>query len=223
MDAVDGPRREPAEPYFEAMAAFDQSVAALRDSAQLARLTDDPAAPALEAMVRVLGAAARQFQLRDRERKEIAASLDARARRIAEDATARIQASGAALVEQLAPDLSRLVERLVRQRLWMVRIKTLIITAGVAVTLAVTCFATGYALAYKAGHNDGLVDARTIAAAMAAGPGAAHAWAMLMAANDPVRALQACHAGSARDAGGRHYCAMPIWLDPAPPPAPAKK
>lgn len=223
MDAVDAPQRGPIEPYADAMAAFDNSVSALRDSAELARLTGDPAAPALEAMVRVLGASARQFQLRDRERKEIAAAMDARGRRIADEATSQIQASGTALIERLAPDLSRLVERLVRQRLWTIRLRSLVVAGGVAATLSVTCFTVGYGIAYRAGHNDGLLDSHAIAAAMGAGPDAANAWAKLMAANDPVRALKACDATGAHDGSGRRYCLMPVWLEPPPPPQSARK
>ncbi len=223
MDAVDASARDPGNAYADDMAAFDHSVSALRDSAQLARLTDDPAAPALEAMVRVLGSAARQFQLRDRERKEIAASLESRARRIAEDATKQIQASGTTIIERLAPELSRLVERSIRQRLWTVRIKTLATACGMAVGLSIACFAFGYGTAYKTGHNDGLLEGKVIAAAMATGPQAAATWAQLMALNDPVQAMKACRSGVSTDAQGRRYCAMPVWLDPPAAPKNAHK
>ena len=223
MDAVDGPTRNPAETYADAMAGFDQSVSALRDSVQLARLTDDPAAPALEALVRVLGSVARQFQLRDRERKEIAAAMEMRARRIAEDTTSQIQASGTAIIDKLAPELSRLVERSVRQRLWTLRIKTLAAAGGMAVALSIACFAIGYGMAYKAGRDHGLLDGRTIAAAMATGPQAAAAWAQLMAVNDPVQAMKACRSEISKGADGRRYCAMPVWLDPPSAPNGAHK
>ena len=38
--------------------------------------------------------------------------------------------------------------------------------------------------------------------------------ARVMAANDPVAALAACRQHTARDAQGRRYCAMSVWLDP---------
>ena len=223
MDAVGEPAREPAETYADAIAGFDQSVSALRDNVQLARLTGDPAAPALEAMVRVLGAVARQFQLRDRERKEIAAAMEMRARRIAEDTTSQIEASGTAIIDKLAPELSRLVERSVRQRLWSVRLKTLAGAGGLAVALSIACFGIGYGMAYKAGRDDGLLDGRAIAAAMATGPQAADAWAQLMAVNDPVQAMKVCRNGVSKGADGRRYCAMPVWLDPPSAPNSARK
>jgi hypothetical protein len=58
------------------------------------------------------------------------------------------------------------------------------------------------------------MSAHTISAAMAAGPGAASAWASLMADNDPVQALTACRKSVSTDVQGRRYCSMPVWLDP---------
>lgn len=223
MDAVEPSPSGNGDGFPETLAAFEQSLAGLRDSAQLARLTDDPAAPALEALVRLFAVSARQFQVRDRERKEIAMSMEVRARRIAEDATAQIQASGTAIIERLAPELSRLVDRSLRQRLWSVRLKILAATAGMAVALSIACFGIGYGMAYKAGRNDGLLDARTIAAAMATGPQAAASWAQLMADNDPVQAMKACRRQVSAGGDGRRYCAMPVWLDPPSVPNGAHK
>lgn len=217
MASLEAPPREP-DGFSEAMAGLDHAIGGLRDSAHLARLTDDPAAPSLEALVRVFGAATRQFQVRDRERKEIAMAMDMRARRIAALATTQIQASGTAIIEKLAPDLGRLVERTIRQRMWTIRTKTLLAAGGAATVLTIASFAVGYGTAYKAGRNEGLLDGKTISAALTSGPDAAHAWARLMADNDPVRALQTCRAASAKDVTGRRYCLMPFWLDPPSPP-----
>jgi hypothetical protein len=60
------------------------------------------------------------------------------------------------------------------------------------------------------------VAGRTIEAAMAAGPDAATEWSRLMAANDPVAALKGSK--SERDANGRRYCQIPMWLEPPTPP-----
>ena len=221
MDAVEAQSSQADTGYPQAMAAFGESVSALRDSADLARLTDDPAAPSLEALVRVMTTVERQFQAREGERKLVVAALDARAKRIAEDATKRIEASGATIVAGLAPELAKLVDRSVRLRVWNVRTGTLAAVGGVAVALAVACFAVGYGLAYKAGRNDGLLAGKTIAAAMSAGPEAAVAWAQLMAANDPVQGLKACRAAIEHD-HDRRSCLMPVWLDPPLPPTPVR-
>lgn len=219
MDAVETDQSGRGESYAETLSAFEQSLNGLRDSAQLARLTDDPAAPALEALVRLFAVSARQFHLRDRERKEIAMSMEIRARRIAEDGTAQIQASGTAIIERLAPELAQLVERSIRQKLWTIQARTILVSAGCAVGLALVLSALVYGVAYNAGRSRGLGDAHTITSAMAIGPAAASAWAQVMAHNDPVAALRDCHKSEQQNAQGRHFCALPIWLDaPDPPP-----
>ena len=223
MDAV--ARTEPTSDggYRDAVAAFDHSVGGLRDSAELARLTDDPAAPSLVALLRVMEAMGAQFRLRDRDRQQMAVALEQRVAKIRDEAMARVEASGAHVVERLAPDLSRLVERSVRQRLWTVKLTTVVISGGIGIGLVLISLAAGYGIAFRHGRDAGLIDGKTIAAAMAAGPDAAGSWASLMANNDPVRALQACRGSSGHDAGGRHYCLMPVWLDPPGAPPSAKR
>jgi hypothetical protein len=224
MDAVGSkaPKEQPGE-FQAALTGFEEAVSSLRDSADLARLTDDPAAPSLEALVRVMTATSRQFHLRDRERKEIGAALEARARQIADDATRRVEASGAAIVSKLAPDLAKLVERTVRQRLWTIRARTILISAGLGVALVLGAGSAAYFFAYKAGRTEGLEEARVIDTAMKAGPNAAGAWSQIMAFNDPVAALQLCRKSAGAEATGRRFCALPIWLDAPPPPAPKTK
>ena len=223
MDAV--ARSEPASDggYRDAVAAFDRSVSGLKDSAELARLTDDPAAPSLVALLRVMESMAAQFRLRDRDRQAMAVALELRVAKIRDEAMARVEASGTHVVERLAPDLSRLVERSVRQRLWTVRIRTVLVSAGGAAALVLLSLAAGYGVGFQTGHTTGLNDGKTIAAAMAAGPNAADSWASLMADNDPVPALKACRGSSGHDGAGRRYCLMPVWLDPPSAPPNAKR
>ena len=221
MDAVARTEPTAGESYREAAAAFDRSVAGLRDSSELARLTDDPAAPSLGALLKVMESMGAQFRLRDRDRQAMAVALEQRVARIRDEALAQVEASGATVVERLAPELSKLVERSLRQRLWTVQLRTLLLAGGAAAALIFMSFAAGYGVAFRAGRDSGLQDGRTIAAAMAAGPQAAASWARLMADNDPVPALKACDNSRGHDTAGRRYCLMPVWLDPpaAPPPA----
>ena len=138
-------------------------------------------------MVRVMESLAAQ----EVERQELLRSLQLQADRIADEAQARVQASGAAILETLAPELSRLVQRTVHQRLWTLKLRTLLAAAGAGVGLAAVIFAVSYGAGYAAGRQDGLRSARTIAAALTAGPQAAAGWVRVMAANDPVVALAA--------------------------------
>ena len=207
-------------PFAESLTRFERAVDALKASAQLAQLTDDPAAGSLTAMVRVMESVAAQFAVRDAERQELARSLELRADQIAENAMAKVQASGVAIIDQLAPDLSRLVQRVVRQRLWTIKLRTLLASAGAAVALAAVTFAVSYGAGYAAGRQNGLLAAKTIAAALTAEPQAAAAWSRIMTANDPAAALAACRDHTVRDAQGRRYCTMPVWLDPSSVPNP---
>ena len=202
-------------PFAESLAQFQRSVDALKTTAQLAQLTDDPAAGSLTAMVRVMESLAAQFAVREAERQDVLRSLQLQADRIADEAQARVQASGAAILETLTPELSRLVQRTAHQHLWTIKLRTLLAAAGAGVGLAIVIFALSYGAGYATGRQDGLLSARTIAAALTAEPQAAAGWARVMAANDPVAALAACRQRAARDARGRRYCAMPVWLDPA--------
>ena len=209
---------ERSAPFADSLAQFERAVNALKASAQLAQLTDDPAAGGLAAMVRVMESLAAQFAVREAERQELLRSLQLQADRVADEAQARVQASGAAILETLAPELSRLVQWTVHQRLWTVKLRTVLAAAGAAVGLAAIIFALSYGAGYAAGRQDGLQSAKLIAAALTAEPQAAAGWARVMAANDPVAALAACRKHTVRDAHGRRYCAMPVWLDPVPAP-----
>ncbi len=219
MDAVTaGADADRPAPFAESLVRFERAVDALKDRAHLAQLTDDPAAGALTVLVGVMDGLAAQFAVRDAERQELVRSLELQTDRIATDALARVQASSVAIIDQLAPELSRLVQRTVHQRLRTIKLRTVLAAAGAAVALTVVIFALSYGAGYAAGRQNGLQSARTIAATLTAEPQAAAAWARVLAANDPVAALAACRKHSARDAGGRRYCAMPVWLDPVPAP-----
>lgn len=201
-------------PFAQSLARFERSVDALKASAELAQLTDDPAAGGLTAMVRVMESLAAQFAVREAERQDVLRSLQLQADRIADEAQARVQASGAAILVTLAPELSRLVQRTVHQRLWTIKLRTLLAAASAAVGLAAIIFALSYGAGYAAGRQNGLQSAKTIATALTAEPQVAAGWARVMADNDPVAALAACRKHIARDGQGRRYCAMPVWLDP---------
>ena len=100
-------------------------------------------------MVRVMESLAAQ----EVERQELLRSLQLQADRIADKAQARVQASGAAILETLAPELSRLVQRTVHQRLWTtLKLRALLAAAGAGVGLAAAIFAVSYGAGYAAGR-----------------------------------------------------------------------
>jgi hypothetical protein len=212
----DGPNEMAAR-----LAVFDETVDGLRDSSRYARLSGDPAAHSLAAMVRVMETVAVMFRTREAERRQISQALREETDAIAKSAVAQVEARSADLVEALVPRMGRLVEQSVTRRLWLVKLRTVLLAGGVMLALTLTVFAVSYGAGLSNGRSEGLLAGHTIAAAMAAGPGAAAAWAQLMASNDPVAALKSCK--SERDGTGRRYCRMPVWLDPAPNPPASQK
>jgi hypothetical protein len=212
MDAVTVP--DPAARQVDAaLADLQKALEGLEWSAEFSRLSGDPAAESLTALWQVLAGMGALMQARQAERAEVAAALAAETQLVVDRASAELERRSAKLVERLGPDLARAAERHAAIRLWSIRLRTILASGFIAVGLGVAVFAVSYGTGFSNGRSAGLIAGKTIAAAMAAGPGAASAWARLMAANDPIRALAACHAKIAKDAQGRRYCAMPVWLD----------
>lgn len=211
MDAVTPP--EPAARKVEvALADLDKALKGLEWSAEFSRLSGDPAAESLTAFWQVLAGMGALMQARQAERVEIAAAVAGETQLVVDRASAELERRGAALIERLGPDLARAAERYAAARLWSIRLRTLLAASGVAVALGVTVFAVSYGAGFNSGQAKGLLAGKTIGTAMAAGPDAARAWSRLMAVNDPVAALNNCKAE--RDANGRRYCQIPMWLEP---------
>ena len=68
---------------------------------------------------------------------------------------------------------------------------------------------------YLAGRSSAVATVSAVqAAAVRDGPEAAALWAQLMAANDGRLVAQICKETGARSEGGRHACALGLWLEP---------
>jgi hypothetical protein len=217
MDAITGPQPAPKN-VDVALADLQKALKGLEWSAEFSRLSGDPAAESLTALWQVLVGMGALMQARQAERAEVAAAVAAETQLVVDRASAELESRSAALMERLGPDLARAAERYAAARLWSIRLRTLLAAGAVALVLGAAVFAVSYGAGFSNGRNAGLITGKTIAAAMAAGPGAASAWSRLMAANDPVAALKSCK--PERDASGRRYCRMPVWLEaPAVPAA----
>jgi len=204
------------KPVEAALADLDKALKGLEWSAEFSRLSGDPAAESLTALWQVLAGMGALMRARQVERAEVAAAVAAETQLVVARASAELESRSAALVDRLGPDLARAAERFAAARLWSIRLRTLLAAGAASVGLGVVVFAVSYGAGFANGRTTGLLAAKTIEAAMATGPDAASAWSQLMAANDPVAALKNCKAE--RDASGRRYCRMPVWLDaPAPP------
>ena len=130
-----------------------------------------------------------------------------------------LEAKQAGIVEQLAPKIAGSVDWVVRQRVKILKIRTLAGWGVALLAVALLPSAFTYTAGLSAGRGEGENAAHAIQAAMAAGPNAATTWAILMANNDPVRAMSACRKAIQKDADGRSYCSLPVWLDPLPSPS----
>jgi hypothetical protein len=211
MDAVTAP--DPAAKAVDvALADLQKSLMGLEHSAEFARLSGDPAAESLTALWQVLAGMGALMHARQAERAEVAAAVARETKLVVDQASAEMNRRSVALVEQLGPGLAHAAERYTAARLWSIRLRTVAAAGAMAATLASVVFAVSYGAGYSNGRSVGLLAGKTIAAAMASGPAGAAAWSRLMANNDPAAALKNCK--SERDATGRHFCRMPVWLDP---------
>ncbi len=211
MDAIAPP--EPAAKRVDvALADLDKALKGLEWSAEFSRLSGDPAAESLTALWQVLAGMGALMQARQAERAEIAAAVAGETQLVVDRASAELERRSAALIERLGPDLARAAERHTATRLWSIRLRTVLAAGAVAVVLVVVVFAVSYGAGFSNGQAAGLLAGKTVEAVMATGPDAATAWARLMVANDPVAALKNCK--PERDASGRRYCQVPMWLEP---------
>jgi hypothetical protein len=208
MDTVSrGARRQALHEKIE------NAQATLRRAAAAAVIQNDPLSEQLRAVAVSIGALADIYDASEDTHLEIADTLKNQTERVAKDSIEKVHASGVSIIDQLTPVLIEEVRRATRANVRTFRLRTVMFgTAGMMAAVAVVGWLS-FAAGESAGVTQGEVAAQTINAAMAAGPGAASAWALLMANNDPARALAACEKSVGVTTEGQHYCSMPVWLD----------
>ena len=193
----------------------------LRRAAAAAALKSDPLAEQLQALAVCVGALSDLYQASEATQIDIANTLKTQTGVIADEAIARVHASGMDIVNQLAPQLADAADRTIRMKITTLRIRS-IVFLSLALSLAILVPSL---FTYAAGLNDGRFQGETaahlISTAMKASPAEALAWGQLMQDNDGVTAMAACRKSVQQDASGRHYCFMPVWTDPISPAAPS--
>jgi hypothetical protein len=195
----------------------------LERSIQIAGVKNDPTLP----LIRVLGTAlALQSRLHSQAVSYFRDSSDRLDRQLAdtiEQAELALETRRTAIVDELAPKIADTVHYSV-QRYWRIlSLRTVLGGAGALIVFLCAGGAFTYGAGFSNGRSAGENAAHTIQAAMAAGPGAATDWAVLMADNNPVAAMAACRKVIQTDADGRRYCFMPVWLDPPVDASPAQR
>jgi hypothetical protein len=192
---------------------IENAQATLRRAAAAAVIQNDPLSEQLRAVAISIGALADIYEASEDTHLEIADTLRNQTERVTQDAIAKVHATGVSIIDQLTPRLIEEVQSATRANVRTLRLRTVMFgTAGMVAAVVVTAWLS-FAAGESLGVTRGEVAAQTINAAMAAGPGAAAAWSLLMANNDPVQALAACEKSEGVASNGQHYCSMPVWLD----------
>jgi hypothetical protein len=171
----------------------------------------------LHALAVCVGALSDLYRASEATQIDIANTLKSQSGAIADEAITRVQASGMDIVKKLAPQLASAADLIMRQKITTLRIRSIVfLSLALALAILLPSLFT-YAAGLNAGRFQGEVATHLIAAAMKTGPAEAIAWGQLIQDNNGATALAACHKNLQQDAGGRHYCLMPVWTDPVPP------
>ena len=209
---IPGARREATR------AKLAEAQVAMLHAASAAAVKGDPLAGQLQALSLCIGGLTEIYEASEVTRLEIAHTFRTQTDTVADAAIEKVHASGMAIVKELAPKLSAITEETLRRNIWMMKLRTVFWGAGGIIAVMVVGGCLTYGSGYANGLTKGEDNGKVISEAMNAGPGAASAWSIIMALNDPVRALAACKQGISTDDEGRRSCSLPIWLDPFPPP-----
>ncbi|RMI16935.1 hypothetical protein EBE87_24775 [Pseudoroseomonas wenyumeiae] len=194
MDTLSAPTATPSDPR----AAIGRARADLRLAASKAQLEGDPLGPVLDAFGASLGAMGELLHHAEASRQP----LDATAR--AEMTRQLVQACRADFVRQAGVQSRRMA-----------------MLSGVGAAVLLLGVLGG---GYLWGRSTEVAEVRhatgVIRAALSEGSASAQAWADAIRRNDLVGLLARCEGRAVwSDASGRRACAVPLWLDEAPPPA----
>jgi hypothetical protein len=219
MDAVSQALpTSPPPPADDLDAAVETARTQIARAIQLSGLKNDPLVHLMQAVGASLEAQYRLHRASTGHLREVSGRLDQQVAEATTTAESVLAARQATVVAQLAPQLAKMTERSIRAKLWTIKLRTLLMTAGAAVTLGLVSLAAGCGLGYAMGENAGLRSKETIVmAARSDGPDAAAIWARLMNDNDPRPSMAACERSVVRQ-NGQRACSLPVWLDPPQPP-----
>ncbi len=172
-------------PFDALRAKVAETREAFERAAAASFLHDDPAKDQLLAMGLAMDTMLQICEINDASQRNATAALEASIGEIAGKATDK-------LVERAGPHVADAIERSTQFHLKTVRRRALL--GGAAAVLVGATLVAGftYTAGFASGRAQGENDAHIVSAATAAGPGAASAWAVLMADNDPVQALAVC-------------------------------
>lgn len=179
-------------------AAIGRARADLRLAASKAQLEGDPLGPVLEAFGASLGAMGEVLDHAESSRQPLDASAQAEMTR------QLVKACRADFVRQAGAQSRRLA----------------VLSGAGAAVLLLGALGGGYLWGRSTEAADVREATGIIRAALSDGSASARAWADAIRRNDLVGLLSRCEGRAVwADASGRRACAVPLWLDEAPPPA----
>ncbi len=219
MDAVSQALpTSPQPPADDLDAAVETARTEIASAIQLSGLKNDPLVHLMQAVGASLEAQHRLHRASTGYLREVSGRLDQQVAEATATAEGVLAARQATVMAQLAPQLAKMTEQSIRAKLWTIKLRTIVMTTGMAVMLGLVSLSAGYGLGYATGQDAGLRTKETIVtAAQSDGPDAAAIWARLMNDNDPRPAIAACEKSVVWQ-NGQRACSLPVWLDPPPPP-----
>ncbi len=198
----------------------EEACAALHKAASTAAIKNDPLCQHLQALALSVGAHYDIYCATEDTQSTLARGLKAQADTATKGVLDVVRISLTSMTAELGPQLLKAALPSMQSALRFIKYRTINWTLLAVAALIVVSGMFSYAAGLNHGRYEGEVTDQSIRTAMAAGPDAAGDWALLMANNDPTRAIASCRKNITTDAEGRRYCDMPVWLDPPASPAP---
>jgi hypothetical protein len=182
---------------------------------QLGGLKNDPTLPLIKALSASLGL---QWRLHDQAVGYFRSASDRLDRQLVDtiiQGEQALETRRIGIVENMAPELARLMAKSVRSWNRSVTLKTALIFGGFAVALALGVGMAGYGAGWQVGRTGALSASGALAGALhQAGPDAEAALVSMVRANNVADAWAKCQTMATPDKDGRRVCSMPMWADP---------
>jgi hypothetical protein len=195
-----------------------EAQATLREAADAAVIKNDPLCQHLNALALSIGAHYKIYCASEETQAVLEQSIRSHTDAITNGVLDVVRSSLNTMVKEVGPQLLKIALPTMQQALRFMKYRTIYWALLATAALVVVSGMFSYAVGLNHGRYQGEAAAHAIQSAMVSGPDAAMDWALLMANNDPAPALADCRKNITADAEGRHYCAMPVWLDPPPRP-----
>jgi hypothetical protein len=194
----------------------EEAKAALLEAASTAVIKNDPLCQHLNALALSVGAHYDIFCAAEEAQRTVAETVSRHADIVTTGIIDTTRTSLATMTRDAGPQLLKAALPTMQQSLRVLKQRTIIGLIVATVGLVMIAGMFSYAAGLNQGHSQGEYTAGIIKSAVLAGPEAGMDWGFLMSDNNPVPSLAECRKAVLTADDGRHYCMMPVWLDPLP-------